>query len=111
MKVVPRPGSLVTATSPPDCLANPNTWDRPRPVPLPTSLVVKNGSKMRATTSAGMPAPMSESETAAKGPGALAWPRMDGKRDAAVQPQGQRPLAVIASRAFTAMFTSAVSNW
>jgi hypothetical protein len=25
--------------SPPDCLVNPNTWLRPSPVPLPTSLV------------------------------------------------------------------------
>ncbi len=32
---------------------------RPRPVPLPTSLVVKNGSKTRASTSGGMPVPVS----------------------------------------------------
>ena len=32
---------------PPDCLMKPNTMLRPRPVPLPGSLVVKNGSKMR----------------------------------------------------------------
>ena len=32
---------------------------RPRPVPLPTSLVVKKGSKARFTTSAGMPEPVS----------------------------------------------------
>ena len=33
------------------------TMSSPSPVPLPTSLVVKNGSKIRETTSAGMPAP------------------------------------------------------
>ena len=33
--------------------------DRPWPVPRPTSLVVKNGSKMRARMSSGMPPPVS----------------------------------------------------
>ena len=35
----------------------------PRPVPRPTSLVVKNGSKARARTSAGMPGPLSATST------------------------------------------------
>ena len=36
---------------------------RPRPVPLPTSLVVKNGSNARARTSAGRPGPVSPIST------------------------------------------------
>ena len=37
----------------------PKTVASPSPVPLPTSLVVKNGSKTRAITSGGMPVPVS----------------------------------------------------
>ena len=44
--IVPWPTVLWTRTSPPDCFAKPKTWLNPRPVPWPTSLVVKNGSKM-----------------------------------------------------------------
>ena len=36
---------------------------RPRPVPWPTGLVVKNGSKMRSRISAGMPGPLSAMRT------------------------------------------------
>ena len=35
----------------------------PRPVPSPTGLVVKNGSKMRCWISAGMPGPVSPIST------------------------------------------------
>ena len=48
---------------PPDCLASPKTWLRPSPDPLPTSLVVKNGSKARARTSSVIPEPSSVTET------------------------------------------------
>jgi hypothetical protein len=37
----------------------PNTIESPSPVPLPCSLVVKNGSKIRESTSGGMPVPES----------------------------------------------------
>ena len=37
----------------------PWTVARPSPVPLPSSLVVKNGSNKRACTSGVMPAPVS----------------------------------------------------
>ena len=50
-------------TPPPDCLAKPNTCASPRPEPLPTSLVVKNGSNTRASTSGVMPVPVSLTET------------------------------------------------
>src|SRR5690606_17747657 len=57
--VAPLPGELTSSTPPPDWDAKPNTWLRPRPLPLPTSLVVKNGSKTRVWFSAGMPGPVS----------------------------------------------------
>ena len=44
-KVAPAPGSLSTQMYPPVCFTMPYTVESPRPVPLPTSLVVKNGSK------------------------------------------------------------------
>jgi hypothetical protein len=42
--------------------------DSPSPVPMPTGLVVKKGSKMRGSTSGGMPVPVSLTAT-------TAWPR------------------------------------
>jgi len=50
-------------TVPPDCRTTPNTIDRPNPVPLPTSLVVKNGSKARSKTSGLIPVPVSRTDT------------------------------------------------
>ena len=37
----------------------PSETARPSPVPSPSGLVVKNGSKTRGTTSAGIPGPLS----------------------------------------------------
>ena len=54
--------SLSMPTSPPDWWAKPKIWLRPRPVPLPTGLVVKNGSKARSRTSSVMPQPVSVTE-------------------------------------------------
>ena len=48
LNVVPLPSSLYTQMCPPLCLTMPKTVERPRPVPLPCSLVVKNGSKICA---------------------------------------------------------------
>ena len=45
--------------TPPDCWTKPATIDRPRPVPLPAALVVKNGSVTRSISSGGMPPPSS----------------------------------------------------
>ena len=45
----PWPSSLVTATCPPCSSTMLRTMDRPRPVPWPSPLVEKNGSKMRPT--------------------------------------------------------------
>ena len=44
---------------PPDCLMKPYTMLSPSPVPLPGALVVKNGSNTWASTSGGMPLPLS----------------------------------------------------
>jgi hypothetical protein len=41
----------------------PYTWLRPRPVPLPTSLVVKKGSTARVMVSGVMPVPLSRTTT------------------------------------------------
>ena len=40
---VPTPSWLDSSSAPPDCSAKPCTMDKPRPVPLPRPLVVKNG--------------------------------------------------------------------
>ena len=50
---------LSTLMRPPWRSTMPCTIDSPRPEPSPTSLVVKNGSKMLGITSAGMPGPSS----------------------------------------------------
>ena len=55
----PRPTALSTSIAPPWALTMPWLTDRPSPVPLPTSLVVKNGSKIRCRFSSGMPQPVS----------------------------------------------------
>ena len=59
MKVVPRPGSEYTQMKPPACCTIPYTVARPSPVPLPGSLVVKNGSKILALVASSMPTPVS----------------------------------------------------
>ncbi len=41
------------------CFTMPYTVANPRPVPFPCSLVVKNGSKMRACVAASIPIPLS----------------------------------------------------
>src|SRR4030095_10674768 len=55
--LVPRPSALSTWIAP-RCSSR-IRWQIERPSPRPLSLVVKNGSKMRARTSAGIPAPSS----------------------------------------------------
>ena len=46
VKVVPMPGELFTSIFPPCWRMIPNALDSPSPVPLPSGLVVKNGSKI-----------------------------------------------------------------
>jgi hypothetical protein len=62
-KRVPRPGALSTVTCPPLCATMPYTIDRPRPVPCPAGLVVKNGSNTRACVASSIPTPVSDTVT------------------------------------------------
>src|SRR5215470_19390098 len=59
LKVVPRATSESTTIVAPKLSAMPCTTARPSPDPLPTSRVVKNGSKMRSSVAASMPCPVS----------------------------------------------------
>src|SRR4029077_7555943 len=54
LMVVPFPGSLATVMTPPWASTMRRASGRPRPVPCPTGLVVKKGSKIRGRTSAVM---------------------------------------------------------
>src|SRR5439155_20541777 len=55
--VAPSPCGLTTEIVPPCSLMIPYVMDKPSPVPFPTSLVVKNGSKIRRSTSGEIPSP------------------------------------------------------
>ena len=117
---MPWPGAVSTTTLPPDCLTKPCTWDSPSPVPWPCGLVVKNGSNTWATTSGAMPVPVSATAISAYSPGMVSGGRAPGartrltvvtvKRPPVRPSQGPLPTA-IASRAFTARFSRAFSNW
>ena len=71
VKVAPAPGWLDTQMSPPLSLTMRWTVLSPSPVPLPCSLVVKNGSKMWAMASASMPWPLSLMDRVRIGPGRI----------------------------------------
>ena len=58
-----RPGADSTSISASLWMTRRRTISRPRPVPLPTGLVVKNGSNRRSRISAGMPGPLSTTRT------------------------------------------------
>ena len=59
MNSAPCSGALSTWMKPPLWFTIPSTVDRPRPVPLPTTFRVKNGSKRRSFVSSSMPRPVS----------------------------------------------------
>ncbi len=65
VKVAPRPGALATVMYPLFCFMMPSAAARPSPVPLPTGLVVKNGSKTCVWVAASMPMPVSRTTTSA----------------------------------------------
>src|SRR5512132_780057 len=108
--VVPLPSSLSIPTSPPDWWAKPKIWLRPRPVPLPTGLVVKKGSKARSRTSAVIPQPVSETLIFTYSP---AWMSPTAFAAIVTFSVAMRiaPWPSIASRALTARFTIAFSSW
>ena len=56
---VPSPGELSTEILPPKDSIILRETDKPNPVPLPGSLVVKKGSKISLIFSPGMPIPVS----------------------------------------------------
>ncbi|MNP53948.1 hypothetical protein D3C76_1484680 [compost metagenome] len=57
--VVPWSFWLLRMNLPPSCSIKPWTIDNPRPVPLPTPLVVKNGSIAEPSVASSMPSPVS----------------------------------------------------
>ena len=104
--------ALQTAAARPSCSAMPCTIDRPRPVPLPTPLVVKNGSIARCSVASSMPSPRVDHRQhgiAARLPGraalSVASVILARRRARWSRPSG------MASRAFTARLSSAISSW
>jgi hypothetical protein len=59
MTLVPLPTCEAMCTNPPAVVTAPYTIDRPRPDPSAGALVVKYGSKARATTAGAKPVPVS----------------------------------------------------
>ena len=68
---MPTPTSLHTPMKPPLCLTIPYAVESPNPVPLPLSLVVKNGSKIFGITASLIPTPVSEMEIITNEPGCI----------------------------------------
>ena len=95
---VPSPRADCTSTVPPARRTTSATVARPSPVPRPTPLVVKNGSKMRCRTSSGMPGPVSRTVKCTSLPSASSERKTS-------PPWG------IASRALTMRFITTCSNW
>ena len=62
MNSVPSPGVLRTVILPPWLVTMPCTTASPRPVPSPTPLVVKKGSKTRSRVAASIPEPVSATD-------------------------------------------------
>ena len=98
-------------TWPPDCRTKPNTWLRPSPVPLPTGLVVKNGSNALAITSGVIPEPVSETASITYCPlsisaSAACWASIS----TLLVSISSRPPSGIASRALTARLRMTFSS-
>src|SRR5688500_9961109 len=115
LNVVPTPGSLCAHTYPFDCFTMPYTVARPRPVPWPTGLVVKNGSKTCASVSRSMPCPESRTAITVYEPGRAGTP---GRSDEYVSVMSSVPVSMtrpppcgIASRALSAILRSTCSSW
>ncbi len=112
MNVVPLPASFRTSTQPKCWWTMLWTVARPRPLPTPGFLVVKNGSKTCSTTSAGMPSPVSVTESRTKRPGrAGGWiSRHDASSTTLPLSIVSRPPSGMASRALTHRLTITCST-
>ena len=97
---------------PPACFTMPYTVARPRPVPLPVSLVVKNGSKIRALVASSMPQPVSVTASIANRRTAAASRSRaySGSCSTLAVSTVSLPPVGIASRAFTTRFMSTCSS-
>ncbi len=84
----------------------PWTTDRPRPVPSPGPLVVKNGSKIRSRTAGSIPAPVSVTESSTYSPAGTPnrSPSSAPRRTGAAAMPSFPPSTRIACRAFEARF-------
>ena len=93
----------------------PYTVDRPRPVPFPTGLVVKNGSKIRLMVAASIPEPESVIVSRTYGPkrkrtsGCSAAARSSRVKGSVSTTT--RPPCGIASRAFSARLSRTCWSW
>ncbi len=113
MNVVPRPGSLSTQMVPPLCVTIPKTVARPSPVPWPSGLVVKNGSKIRSRVAASIPIPVSLTASRTCGPGrtpTCSRANASSSSTLAVS-MVTRPPRGMASRALTTRFMTTCSSW
>src|SRR5450759_2193950 len=105
--LVPLPAEDWAQICPPDCRTMPWTVARPSPVPLPTSFVVKNGSKARARMASSIPAPLSATVSSTAGP---VISRSNGAASSTRRTLISRmPPPGMASREFTARLTSTCS--
>ncbi|MEQ1833810.1 MAG: VOC family protein, partial [Candidatus Eisenbacteria bacterium] len=98
VNVVPEPGAVSHSSEPPARFRMFWHTQSPRPVPLPTGLVVKNGSKIRARTSGVMPAPVSRTRR-------TTWPGSGADSTATVPPRA------LASTALRSRLTSTCPSW
>ena len=101
MTLEPCPTTLSAVTVPWDNDANLRTWANPKPVPRPSSLVVKNGSKMRGSTCGAMPSPLSCTVITTQSPSLEDW---------LLALIVTRPLPNVASRALNKRLSSATSS-
>ena len=106
VKVEPAPSWLSTITQPWCCLTIPYTVASPSPVPLPGSLVVKNGSNKWLTVAGLMPQPVSATLRRTKWPGRASGLRIgaNGSRVCCDVARVSFPPSGMASRALRTRF-------
>ncbi len=110
--VVPTPTSLSIFTWPPDCLTKPYTIDSPSPLPLPSGLVEKKGSKACSRTSGVMPQPLSLTAIITYWPAATSGgaPPQHSSNTALATSMRRWPVLFMASRALMHRLSTAFST-